>query len=325
MVDEYVAWYDRHLDPAWQDVVLTPPDAGGARAPWAFVRAAHAAPTCARMGRCFAATIFPQRRQHHPHAGLRPPDRARRPDAVRQRKVSRRADRQRRGLSRDDRAHRPLPHLLRRAPPPSATACATDPAERAALQIVRETDAGLVLRGKVGMHTSPAFAEDVYIGATRAIDHAGHRATFVVPVNAPGVTVICRKLVRARPQPVPRAAQQPLRRARRPDVARRRARAVGPRLPDRAVARADRPLAVLAPALLLAGQGRVHAGPGAGLRPRDGARGARADDRVPARPDHRRADRADLPDRRRARPRVAPPTATASPTTPTSPPAASPC
>src|SRR6266542_768087 len=34
MVGEYVAWYDRHLDPAWQDVVLTPPDATGNRGPW---------------------------------------------------------------------------------------------------------------------------------------------------------------------------------------------------------------------------------------------------------------------------------------------------
>src|SRR6185369_14041736 len=36
MVDDYVAWYDRHLDRAWQDVVLTPPDERGERAPWAF-------------------------------------------------------------------------------------------------------------------------------------------------------------------------------------------------------------------------------------------------------------------------------------------------
>ena len=36
-----------------------------------------------------------------------------------------------------------------------------DPNERAALRVVRETGAGLVLRGKVGMHTSPAYAEDV--------------------------------------------------------------------------------------------------------------------------------------------------------------------
>src|SRR5262245_16370927 len=58
MVDEYVTWYDRHLDPAWQDVVLTPPDAAGARRPWAYVL-----PTSTDdlrgMGRCFSATTFP--------------------------------------------------------------------------------------------------------------------------------------------------------------------------------------------------------------------------------------------------------------------------
>ena len=44
------------------------------------------------------------------------------------------------------------------------------------------------------MHTSPAYAEDVYIGALYGVDFDGHRASFVVPVNAPGVTMICRKL-----------------------------------------------------------------------------------------------------------------------------------
>src|SRR5271170_2308075 len=51
----------------------------------------------------------------------------------------------------------------------------------------------MVIRGKIGMHTSPAYAEDVYIGANNGIDLQGHRATFVVAVNAPGVTVICRR------------------------------------------------------------------------------------------------------------------------------------
>src|SRR5207302_2133370 len=55
-----------------------------------------------------------------------------------------------------------------------------DPAERAAVKIVRPTDAGLVIRGKIGMHTSPAYAEDVYIGAVNGADFEGLRATFVV-------------------------------------------------------------------------------------------------------------------------------------------------
>ena len=76
-----------------------------------------------------------------------------------------------------------------------------DPRERVALRIVRETDAGLVLRGKVAMHTSPAYAEDVYIGSHSGVDHGDHRATFVVAVNAPGVTVLCRKVSARHPNP----------------------------------------------------------------------------------------------------------------------------
>src|SRR5439155_26176437 len=44
-----------------------------------------------------------------------------------------------------------------------------DARERVALRVVRETDAGLVLRGRIGMHTSPAYAEDVYVGSHCAV------------------------------------------------------------------------------------------------------------------------------------------------------------
>src|SRR5439155_741049 len=76
-----------------------------------------------------------------------------------------------------------------------------DPLERAAVRVVRETDAGLVLSGKVGMHTSPAYAEDVYVGAHCAVDRGPHRASFIVPVNAPGVTILCRKISARHPNP----------------------------------------------------------------------------------------------------------------------------
>jgi 4-hydroxyphenylacetate 3-monooxygenase len=69
-----------------------------------------------------------------------------------------------------------------------------DPAARGALRVIGETDRGVIISGKVGMHTSPAWAEDVYIGANSGLDIGGHRATFIVPVNAPGVTVMCRKI-----------------------------------------------------------------------------------------------------------------------------------
>ena len=57
MVEEYVAWYDRHLDAAWQDVVLTPPDAHGQRTPWAFALPQSAA-DLRGMGRSYSATAF---------------------------------------------------------------------------------------------------------------------------------------------------------------------------------------------------------------------------------------------------------------------------
>ena len=69
-----------------------------------------------------------------------------------------------------------------------------DPADRAALRIVRKTDAGLVIRGKIGMHTSPAYAEDVYVGSLSGVEYEKRRASFIVPIGAPGVTVICRRV-----------------------------------------------------------------------------------------------------------------------------------
>src|SRR5437762_7840625 len=44
------------------------------------------------------------------------------------------------------------------------------------------------------MHTSPAYAEDVYVGALCGVEYDGRAASFAVPVGAPGVTTSCRKL-----------------------------------------------------------------------------------------------------------------------------------
>jgi 4-hydroxyphenylacetate 3-monooxygenase len=191
MVEEYVAWYDRHDDPAWRDVVLTPPDAAGVRAPWGFVLPRSSADLRA-MGRCFAATTFPTAGNvtHTPAYGnliatgiL---------DAVEQRNVSAEqiaaAAAYRAELVGTGRfltfsaGAGTIGYRLRK-----------DPSERLPLRVVRETAAGLVLRGKVGMHTSPAFADDIYVGGHNGVDRGGHRATFIVPVSAPGVTILCRR------------------------------------------------------------------------------------------------------------------------------------
>jgi aromatic ring hydroxylase len=191
MVDEYAAWYDRHFDPAWQDIVLTPARPDGTRTPVGYMVPKNAG-DLTRMGRCFSATTFLSAGNitHTPayghlialgvlHAvGL----------ANASSEQVAKAEAYRAEIARTGRfltfaaGAAPIGHRLR-----------ANPAERGALAIVRRTDAGLVIRGKIGMHTSPAYAEDVYIGAVNGVDFEGHRATFVVAVNAPGVTVICRK------------------------------------------------------------------------------------------------------------------------------------
>jgi aromatic ring hydroxylase len=198
-VDEYVAWYDRHFDPEWQDTLLTPPDARGARAPWAFVLPTSVNDLRA-MGRSFSATTFLSAGNitHTPAYGnlialgiL---------DAVQQRNVS--AEQ-----IANAAAHRE--HIARTGRFLTFSAGAAtigyrmrpDPGERAALTLVRETDTGMVVRGKIGMHTSPVYAEDVYIGSHSGIDRGAHRVTFVVPVSAPGVTVLCRKIAARHPNP----------------------------------------------------------------------------------------------------------------------------
>ena len=37
MVDEYVRWYDRHFDPDWTDLVLTPPNPTNRRSPVGYM------------------------------------------------------------------------------------------------------------------------------------------------------------------------------------------------------------------------------------------------------------------------------------------------
>jgi aromatic ring hydroxylase len=199
MVDEYVLWYDRHHDPGWADVLLTPPDPSGTRSPWAFALPETSAALRA-MGRSYAATIFPTagNMTHTPGygnliaLGIH--------DVVRQRDVSP-------SQIASAAAYRNMIARTGRFLTFSAGAATIgyrlreDPMERAALRVVRETDVGLVLSGKVGMHTSPVYAEDVYIGAHSGVDRDGHRATFIVPVNAPGVTVLCRKISARHPNP----------------------------------------------------------------------------------------------------------------------------
>jgi 4-hydroxyphenylacetate 3-monooxygenase len=192
MAEEYVAWYDLHLDPAWQEIAIRPRDAQSERTPWAYV-VPKGADDLSGMGRFFSATTFLSAGNitHTPCYGhmialgvLA---------SVEERSVSAEqianASRYREMIARTGRFL-----TFCGGAPTIGARLREDPAERTALRLVRQTDAGIVVRGKIGMHTSPAFAEDVYVGSLCGIEIAGHRATFIVAVNAPGVTTVCRKI-----------------------------------------------------------------------------------------------------------------------------------
>jgi 4-hydroxyphenylacetate 3-monooxygenase len=191
MVEEYALWYDRHCDPAWREILLSPYESDDERAPWAYV-----APTkmedLVGMGRSFSKTLFLNGGNvtHTPAYGnlialgvL---------TAVQAKNLS--PERTAAAIAYRDMIARTGRFLtFCGGAPIIGQRMRRDPAERVALTLVRETDAGVVLRGRLGMHTSPAFAEDVYVGHLCGVDIGGQRASFIVPVATAGVTVLCRK------------------------------------------------------------------------------------------------------------------------------------
>jgi len=192
MVEEYVAWYDRHFDPEWADVLLAPAGAHGKRRPWAYV-VPHSSEDLRGMGRSFSKTTFLSAGNitHTPAYGnliaLGVVTAVQDCNASTQQIANALAYREQ--IAATGRfltfcgGAATIGYRLRE-----------DPRERNALRLVRETDAGVVISGKIGMHTSPAYAEDVYVGALNGVEIDGHHASFIVPVAAPGVTTLCRKI-----------------------------------------------------------------------------------------------------------------------------------
>ena len=192
MVDEYVAWYDMHLDPECAEVLFSLPDAEGRRRPWAYA-VPRTSDDLRGMGRSFAKTTFLSAGNitHTPAYG----------NLIALGVIT--------ATQEYNAPAEQIPNAVAYRDKLAATGrfltfcggAATigyrlleDPAERNALRLVRETDAGVVLSGKIGMHTSPAYAEDVYVGALNGVKIGEHCASFIVPVADPGVTTVCRKL-----------------------------------------------------------------------------------------------------------------------------------
>jgi 4-hydroxyphenylacetate 3-monooxygenase len=192
VVEEYALWYDRHFDPAWQDTLIAPRSAGREPTSWAYV-VPETSEDLIGIGRSFAKTLFVSAGNltHTPAYGhlialgvL---------TAVQERNVSEKQ-------IADASAYRALIARTEQfltfcgGAPPIGFRLRPDPRERAALRVLRERDSGVVISGRVGMHTSPAYAEEVYIGALNGVEIGEHRASFIVPVAAPGVMTVCRKI-----------------------------------------------------------------------------------------------------------------------------------
>jgi aromatic ring hydroxylase len=191
IVEEYALWYDRHRDPAWREALLSPGGSENAPLPWAYV-APRNAQDLIGMGRSFARTTFlgAGNITHTPaygnlialgvltaaQAGGAPSEQIEAATAYRDKIAS---------TGRFLTYCGGAPIIGQRLRP--------DPAQRVALELRRETTTGIVISGRLGMHTSPAFAEDVYVGPLSRLEVGGRPASFIVPVNAPGVTILCRR------------------------------------------------------------------------------------------------------------------------------------
>jgi 4-hydroxyphenylacetate 3-monooxygenase len=185
-VEQYVAWYDRHHDPDWGATLLSP-----SAEPWAFVLPKTSAEAIA-IGRSISKTIFLSAGNitHTPHYGHL--------IAI--------------GVLAAAETRNAAPHYIANAKAYREEIARTqrfitfcggaaiigqrlqpNPADRVSVKIVRETDKGMVVRGRLGMHTSPAYAEEVYVGHLTGLQIDGYPIGFIVPVGAGGVTTLCRK------------------------------------------------------------------------------------------------------------------------------------
>lgn len=192
MVEEYVTWYDRHFDPAWQKVLLTEPAANGQRRPLAFEPPQTSA-DLRRLGKALRAVFFINGGNitHTPGYGAL---------------ISLGLVNFLKGLNRsseDIKAAEAYRESLARSGrfltfagggALIGTRLNNEPIERVALRLINETPEGIVVSGKVQMHTSTPFAEDVLITSRDELPPgSGRWPWFIVPVNAPGVRVVARR------------------------------------------------------------------------------------------------------------------------------------
>ena len=193
MVDEYVAWYDRHFDPSWQDILLTPSDGNGQRHPLALTQPKTSA-DLRRLGKAISAVHFITggNMTHTPGYGEL--------IALGMLNSLKRLN----NSSEEIEAAEAYLHSLSESGrfltfagggPLIGTRLREAESDRVAMRLVSETADGIVVSGKIQMHTSTPFAEDLLITSRDEMPaDSGRHLWFIVPVNAPGLRVVSRRI-----------------------------------------------------------------------------------------------------------------------------------
>ncbi len=194
MVNEYVAWYDRHFDPDWRDILLTPPDGNGERYPLALTQPKTPA-DLGRLGKAISAVHFVTggNMTHTPGYG-----------ALIALGMLNSLKRLNNAAGEIETAEEYLESLSKSGRfltfagggPLIGTRLRENESQRAPLRLVRESADGIVVSGKIQMHTSTPFAEDLLItGRDELPPGSGRHLWFIVPVNSRGLRVVSRRPV----------------------------------------------------------------------------------------------------------------------------------
>ena len=194
MVEEYVAWYDRHFDADWQDVLLTEPDGKGERRPLALTPP-KTSDDLRRLGKEISAVHFATggNMTHTPGYGAL--------IALGLLNVLKRLDHSAEDIGAAEaylESLRESGRFLTYAGggPLIGARLREDESERVALRLVNETADGIVVSGKIQMHTSTPFAEDLLISTRNDMPAgSGRFLWFIVPVNSAGLRVVSRRPV----------------------------------------------------------------------------------------------------------------------------------
>ncbi len=192
MVDEYVAWYDRHFDADWQGTLVTKPDGNGQRQPVALTPP-QTSDDLRRLGKAISAVHFATGGNvtHTPAYGAL--------ISLGLLNVLTRLGNSSEEIAVAQDYLESLPkggRFLTYAGggPLIGTRLRQDESERAALRLVSDTAEGIVVSGKIQMHTSTPFAEDLLISTRNDMPPgSGKHPWFIVPVNAPGLRVVSRR------------------------------------------------------------------------------------------------------------------------------------